>query len=700
MDVFELEKTRIYLVQNLGHWTSTRQQFFAIYNYFDKIISTNNKSLLASFIPEFIEEYAQLLAKIDPFYFHPRISAKIIEQSRIIVQIDFLEDIPDIIKTLTHSINIFTEKYEHLINELNGKGNLIPNNKIKFPIVDNAQFEELSLPGFLENITVSIKKSAVKNVFILIPSGNSLEKKIENQLQVSWQIATDYLKKYKNRLSHFHEVIISFDKKYGFCSGDSLGMALTISFIEQLLQLYNTDYLVSIKPGVVITGGISVDKNIIDVSKEIVEKKTEIAFYSTENIFVLPKNDEAAAKAKYLELQEEFPKRKLEIVGVENLDDLLNRRNIVEITKQNIVKKTAKRLSNNWQTVFLICVLSIIVGFYVFRDFDNNPSILESSENTLYVKNKVGKVLWTSQMGYHQDKIYSLSYLNYFQKFVDINDDGINEVILSNEAFSEFEEISARQRIVCFDKDKKELWSYTFRDRISSGFGEMDTSYNSFLIDTLTFDNKKSLLCISTSTKSFSSAIYMLDLKTGKRLQKTLWNSGFFTNGLIKDFDNDGKNELVATFCNNGFEQIGLLTIGLEHIDGQCPTTQKYSYYGLPLANLKTYMLFPKTDYSRYINMRIEGSYIGSLLEINQQGKLYIPITLEPEKASLMYVFDHNKNKFEIIIGNEFRVIRDSLVVQGKLKLPLTDTDEYCNLLISQIKYWNGKEFVYRKDLD
>lgn len=68
-------------------------------------------------------------------------------------------------------------------------------------------------------------------------------------------------------------------------------------------------------------------------------------------------------------------------------------------------------------------------------------------------------------------------------------------------------------------------------------------------------------------------------------------------------------------------------------------------------------------------------------------------------QVSIHYYYNYLLNNFEIIVGNGFRVMRDSLVVHGKLKPPLTDTDEYCNLLISQIKYWNGKEFVYRKDL-
>ncbi|MFZ1290470.1 MAG: hypothetical protein WAR79_10275 [Melioribacteraceae bacterium] len=118
------------------------------------------------------------------------------------------------------------------------------------------------------------------------------------------------------------------------------------------------------------------------------------------------------------------------------------------------------------------------------------------------------------------------------------------------------------------------------------------------------------------------------------------------------------------------------------------------------MADLKQYILFPKTDYTYYINRRIEGIPLGSSLLFSNENKILINVEFDVNKASIHYYFNYLSQNFEIVIGNEFRVMRDSLVVKGKLKPPLTDTEEYCNLLISQIKYWNEKEFVYRKDLD
>lgn len=51
---------------------------------------------------------------------------------------------------------------------------------------------------------------------------------------------------------------------------------------------------------------------------------------------------------------------------------------------------------------------------------------------------------------------------------------------------------------------------------------------------------KKSLVLISNNLDSFSSAIYRIDLRTGKRLPGTFWASGHSQEGTIKDIDNDG----------------------------------------------------------------------------------------------------------------------------------------------------------------
>ena len=48
----------------------------------------------------------------------------------------------------------------------------------------------------------------------------------------------------------------------------------------------------------------------------------------------------------------------------------------------------------------------------------------------------------------------------------------------------------------------------------------------------------------------------------------------------------------------------------------------------------------------------------------------------------------------EIIVSDKYAIARDKLVKEGKLPHPLTDTDEYREILMNQIEYWDGEKFI------
>ncbi|MBM3284089.1 hypothetical protein FJY90_07685 [Candidatus Gottesmanbacteria bacterium] len=128
-------------------------------------------------------------------------------------------------------------------------------------------------------------------------------------------------------------VIVQIDKRVGFYVDNSLGIPLTIGIIEKLLELYNFAELVTIKSNIALTGGVDKDGNILPCSSEIIRRKVEIVFFSNCKTFIVPKEDELEAKTKADELKKEFPNRNLDIIGIETLSDLLNRRNLIDIRK-------------------------------------------------------------------------------------------------------------------------------------------------------------------------------------------------------------------------------------------------------------------------------------------------------------------------------------------------------------------------------
>ncbi len=216
----------------------------------------------------------------------------------------------------------------------------------------------------------------------------------------------------------------------GIYEGNSLSIALTLGFIEELLKLYNAPTIVKIKDKIAFTGGIDEAGNIEEVTKEIIENKTYNIFFSPVETFVIHRNDEPFALTRLAELKKEFPERKLEIVGVTTLDDLLNRRNLVDIRKQNPVVKVGKIAKKNALSFTFATLLIAVFIFSGLWDFDDNPAMLFNERNVLYVKNQNGKVLWTKEMVF-DIKTETGNKIPFSQKIVDIDNDGINEILIS-----------------------------------------------------------------------------------------------------------------------------------------------------------------------------------------------------------------------------------------------------------------------------
>ncbi|MBU2446230.1 MAG: hypothetical protein KJ666_11780, partial [Bacteroidetes bacterium] len=555
--------------------------------------------------------------------------------------------------------------------------------------------------GELDTLTIKLSKSKEQDKFIIIPSEKEIEEKIREQVLVSFKIAVGYVKKIVRRVSDFHEVIIQFDKRVGFYIGSSLGLALTVGFIEKLLQYYNAAELVTIKSNIALTGGVDKEGTIIACSAEIIKQKVETVFFSNCNIFVVPKEDEAEAKAKAEELKKEFPNRRLELIGIESLSDLLNRRNLIDIKKQNPVVRTAKFTRKNWITVSLTLILLLVLTFIALRDLDNNPALLGSDTSTLYVKNKNGKILWTKK---HPNPLLYIGderIMGHSQKLIDINSDGKNELLLAGSHTANMNDGNKFSSIICYDHNGRELWYYQFKDNVYSKRENLSSVYSgSYIIDTITFNGKKVLLLMVSNYESFSSAVFMIELSSGKRIGSTLWHSGHIQEGILADIDEDNRLDLIFTAINNGYEKVVLAVVDLDFMKGVSPTTDEYQIIGKEMAKFKAYLVFPKSDYNQYLMFRNNSLLVGSLIDFKRKNKISFRCT-EDNKIDGFIIYDmsYDFKDAEITISSTLRVKRDSLVAKGILSLPLTDTEEFKNLLKSQILYWSGEKLVKREEL-
>ena len=320
------------------------------------------------------------------------------------------------------------------------------------------------------------------------------------------------------------------------------------------------------------------------------------------------------------------------------------------------------------------------------------------------IENKNGKVLWTDRMRLNYNDPILGGELNYSVKFADINNDGINEVFISNEYYSDPKENSNFGRVACFDNKKRLLWKYIFRDTVSSPTFKSSNIYNIDMVGMLNQNGKKVLYAVARNVYFYPSAIFELDTKTGKRIDslKTLWNAGIITNALMGDFNKDGKIEIVSAAIHNGFQKSVLFSIDIDKLGGQTPAPANYRFFNKQRAKTSNFILLPKTDYNKlYFRYNMPHAGILTYDFTNDQFMLDVLEGYSDPTfySDIFYMFDNHLNLKYLTCGDTFQMQRDSLVAHGKLKPPYTNTSAYFKLLRDQIKYWNGNKFLSIYDM-
>jgi hypothetical protein len=682
MNPFDIEIFRQYLLRSLPN-IHGKSKVFLFYNFYQSLLDSNDETLVEAYCLEFIEEYITSLKNYSAFCLAPGKSERLISQLTTISALNSVQAFKHIIVVEAKRIR---KEVEELFSVLSGSKKDINHNKLFFPLIEESGIQTADTYGFLETVQVTINKRKNENKLYVFPSVGVLDERIEKQILDSFSYAIKYLRKYKKKFSEYHDIIIYFNNYSANYIGNSLGIALTVGFIEQLTSLYNLPFRVNIQNNVASTGSIDVNGKINSVNKEFIEKKVEVVFYSPIDNFIISKDDELYAFKKLDQLKELYPQRELKISGVNDLEDIFNRRNLINIFKQNILVRSYKTSRKNWQISALIILLYMITAIVLIRDFDENPSVLENEGKTLYIKNKSGRVLWTKRIDFDSSLLSSKYSSNYINKLVDINNDGVNEIIVTNESLEQNND--SIRHIACYNSRGNLMWSNNFNETASSFISSMQPSYISNLVDTVTLsDKKKYLVAFATDRTSFNSAIFKIDLKTGKQSNDILWHNGPIRDCRIIDFNNDGRKKIAFAAINSSFGKVAFGVIDPNNLAGQCPSLTSSTLKCIVPAKLLTYIMLPKTDFSR-CTKQIDTSLKIGCLNNNPDKKTISLKSSEDEsaEATINFIIPYNSKNISVSL-------RKRPETKESLPLPHTKTR-----ISDQILFWDGNKFVNRSN--
>ncbi|MGE5458291.1 MAG: hypothetical protein ACM3RX_08040, partial [Methanococcaceae archaeon] len=269
-----------------------------------------------------------------------------------------------------------------------------------------------------------------------------------------------------------------------------------------------------------------------------------------------------------------------------------------------------------------------------------------------------------------------------------------NEVLFCNEDENHLENKEEYGRIICVDNTGNLIWKYLFKDSVECIGEKIPPYYSSRIIDIIEENNSPVLYCLARNNNTFTSPVFRLDAKTGHRLPGLLWNPGHIIFGIFWDVNQDGKKDLVLSGSNNAFELPFIMAVDRSNLLGETPARGKYKLIGVPPANLIQYILIPKSDYTLYQNVYRTGAP-GTLRYSDYEKTINLGIgEIFGSDNDVTYKFSLNLKSCSLLVGNTYKIKRDSLVSAGILDYPLTDTDAYCKLMTDQVVFWNGERFV------
>ena len=684
-----IEKVRD--VVNLNH---SRGLILSSFDHLLSLLaSTNNPLLIESSFTEFFLLYLKLLGWYHPHGQNPSRTKNLITNAKVLYRLPSGEFKSNEFKAQILRIE---EEYGHLISFLKGKENSGNGEIPLFPVIESV--DDSFNFTHLDSLEVKVTPSKSATRFIIHPTYKDEDTLLVEQVKTSFEAALSMIPTEKKKKIPFFEVQVFFASMLGIYSGNSFGSLLTTLLYIELTRIFNTNLVLSLAPRLAFTGATDISGGVKPVGKRHIARKTRAVFYSGVSRFIVPKADEIAALAVVSRLQKRLPQRNLEVMGVHSISEIINRRDLVKITRKP-VKERVKDVMHKYRYGSLILLpFLVLLGFLYAREFDTNPVLFELDKTDLKIKNKYGAVLWNWVVHPSVHEQYTVDELKTRIRIFDVNNDGLNEVLPSGQLVLSKDE-NSRNYIYCYSNEREELWRFAFLDTVSSPKeSNMPADYHLTIYDTVTVEGKMLLLLGANNISTYPSALITIDPATGERVGGTIWNAGFIYQSGFADVNSDGKRDIVFLCTDNGlkFNKIAVVEFPLK--DGMLDTRPDYFLHGKNKHDPVLEISLISTDYTVKITHFNRDNFMARTLYPDETGRIgfFSRFTYSIYHGMYKLVLNTKTHEIDYFIQGAFRSKRDSLVKAGILPLPYTDTKEYTDILKNGARYkLNGKWVPY-----
>jgi len=692
MNIFELEILKDNIAVEISSSILLKTKLYKLSDFVKKVDENLPQHLKSAFLADVIDPFFILLSRFSAHGVSIDRSKEILNSAKLLLTFD---ETSEHRREITSNLDNEISSIESFIN----KGESSKEEKFNglfFPVVEITK-NPVRKFGSLEKLEFFLEQNKkFEDYFDIIPSTGLIEERLHQQIKTSWSFAKKYLLGHKEG-NYFFDIVIKFGQRSVDYTGDSLGAALTLGFIEQLAEFLGLREIIKVTNRVAITGSADESGNIGSVSGSTIKHKLESVFFSYVNMFLVPSENYETVLRHFSEMKEKYPNRDLKIIRIDNINEILLRRDLVSIKKQNIIFWAARKASKPKYLVPLLLGLIIFTTSIFYRKFDDNPVSVYYKNGSVFISNTYGEILWKKPVIGKDEHEANHDRINRLIKIADINHDGINEIVYQSGLLTTTIGDPSFDKLICSNINNEILWTFNFRSKIRDKKEIYEDYFGESILDVYSVNGESEILIGAQIDRYYHNAVFRLN-KYGELIGDILWHPGTVRYGAVRDFDNDGNLELAAIGINNGFEGAVLFSIELEKLNGRSPSVGKYRFPDYEIAEFDHYIKLPVSDYIR--NLRNDRRYnTPELVHVNEISNNLLFNIIEDEiyKSSSSYIleFYYTFELKEIIVADNFRVKRDSAIVGlDPQKFPLTDSKEFKQSLIDQIAYWNGKDFI------
>ncbi|MBU1950763.1 MAG: hypothetical protein KJ927_18765 [Candidatus Eisenbacteria bacterium] len=298
---------------------------------------------------------------------------------------------------------------------------------------------------------------------------------------------------------------------------------------------------------------------VTPVEASTLKPKARACFFSNVETLWVPGQQKEMFKKEVASLSERYPKRQLEIRGVDDLRDILGPAREVEYGE--VLARRSRGLLEGARTItawftysrsrmvtsVISTILLIALWIFILLSTQNKPDSAVWEGNDIVVRNSHGWITMKLKLPsppLHQD--YGLEHWHSKSNVWDLDGDGLNEIMVLHGSG-----VNRTDLITIFDRKGNRIWQASSRDLdLEGGVIREDMNWWRIYGPVQIGEMTKGILALRRSMRQSFSLLDIIDSSNGKLIAQ-FENAGHMDAIHRIDLNSDGVNEYAIVGTNN-----------------------------------------------------------------------------------------------------------------------------------------------------